>query len=366
MVKIRQWSVLIKITFTLIFVYSSFNYFATIHKNTPKTVTFTEISSRTSHISCSEIIKLPKITESQIPENPIFFIETSKRPYLLTRQACAIESAVKYSGRTPVLLMWSPNLNPSENNQTCQILKLGGVQIFTFDFNEMVKDTPLEHVLPELERNKAVVMHASDMLRQIVVFKYGGMYLDLDFVIMKDMSTFHNSLSITNMKREMEAVFEKNETCDPRGSMETSGSHIQNAYTALEKGHPVTLKLIENLANKYTRNVSRFETGPLLITRTVQEVYQQSFKKLQPSPEFSLLPTYFLYPIGANRARQDLWRNEPISSKDWDRLFECSYAVHFYNYLSEKWPVKRLPNREAYAYLGEKFCPLSYWSAQNF
>ena len=100
------------------------------------------LSDEASNGSCpaDSDLKLPKpncdnsneASDIEIPEldlslaeseckSKLFFIESSDRPHLLTRQACAVESAIKNAQIEEIyVLMTSKTLNV--NNATCQLL----------------------------------------------------------------------------------------------------------------------------------------------------------------------------------------------------------------------------------------------------
>ena len=37
-------------------------------------------------------------------------------------------------------------------------------------------------------------MHTADALRLLLIYKYGGLYLDLDYVVLRDLSHYRNML----------------------------------------------------------------------------------------------------------------------------------------------------------------------------
>ena len=160
--------------------------------------------------SCPRSIELKELEEKDLPDFPLFFVETARHSSLDARQACTIESAVRNSGRSPVILMSSQYLIPEKSNATCQLLNKFGDQVkfFKYDFSDFVKGTPLEAlVVSELNRNQQIVTHESDMMRQVAIYKYGGMYLDLDFVIVKNLLALKNSVTMTNMARNYETAY---------------------------------------------------------------------------------------------------------------------------------------------------------------
>ena len=78
----------------------------------------------------------------------MFFIESSGRDHLLTRQTCAVESAIKNSKIEQFyVIMTSPVLNVTANNATCQLLKRNSNVIFKHvNLDKLFEDTPIEKI----------------------------------------------------------------------------------------------------------------------------------------------------------------------------------------------------------------------------
>ncbi|XP_075251634.1 lactosylceramide 4-alpha-galactosyltransferase-like [Convolutriloba macropyga] len=316
---------------------------------------------------CSARLKLENFTGQNLPHKPLYFIETANHEFLNPRQSCTVESAVRNSGRTPIILHSSEYLDLRLSNATCQLLKNGNVRFFRYDFESLSKDTPLESLVGELKSSPKFVEHYSDMLRQILIYKFGGVYLDLDFVVLKNLNSLNNSIAMTRMQRNStNDVLKVNETCQLREPDEKG--HIQNAFISLDKGHLLTWAIMENMKTRFSRKTGRAGIGPLLATRSFREVYQTRNISGFSGTDIKVLPTFNFFPIGAGKATQFLWlrpENE-TTENGWDELFSCSYAVHFYSYLTKNIPVNRNANLEAYAHLAPKHCPNSYWSYATF
>lgn len=143
--------------------------------------------------------------ESQPPPKgkSIFFHETScnlllgQTVTITPRQACAVESAARMNPNFTVYLLYTspiryPNATffPSKSEQILkELLKYDNIRIRRVDLNRYTKDTPLEYWYQtrELQKSKYPNSHASDVLRYLSLWKYGGTYLDLDVVVMKNL-----------------------------------------------------------------------------------------------------------------------------------------------------------------------------------
>ena len=337
-----------------------------IEKNQGEPIKKYELPLVNPNVNCSRTIWLDNFQETDLPENPLFFIETAEHSILDPRQSCSVESALRNSGRNPVILMSSPVLEPARSNATCQLLRYGA-KFFKYNFAEFVKETPLEKlVFSQLEGNKDVITHASDMMRQVSVYKYGGMYLDLDFVILRDLTGIRNAVTMTNMGREYDLVKNNSEFCNPEAPSEKG--HIQNAFVALDKGHQLPWKIMENLVRIYNGDQNRAATGPLMLTHSIEQLYQISPKELRgfKSANLTIFPTFKFFTTGAQRAKTIFNTGKNRSPAEWDEFFSCSYAVHFYSYISKHFKISGDPKTDTYSYLAPKHCPISYWSHKEF
>ena len=149
----------------------------------------------------SAIRKYHLETEPTPGDKHIMFIETSclldssqnsKYPGLVLnkRQVCAIESAAKMNPRHKVYLLHSCPIcgrleDSSEHVQT--LFTYPNVYLWKLDRKRHFSKTPLEkwNFQSAIKTSLWPKEHSSDVLRFLTLWKYGGTYLDLDFVILK-------------------------------------------------------------------------------------------------------------------------------------------------------------------------------------
>ncbi|KOB69439.1 Uncharacterized protein OBRU01_17462, partial [Operophtera brumata] len=118
------------------------------------------------------------------PPDSIFFHDTSCRGALNSRHACAVESAAKtHPGRQIYVLFSGPVLIWPFIDSSYPNIHFARVHI-----DEYAKDTVLEDLFSKRTHDTSKewkVVHTSDLLRLITLFKFGGLYLDLDMVVVK-------------------------------------------------------------------------------------------------------------------------------------------------------------------------------------
>lgn len=133
--------------------------------------------------------------EDQIELNKgIFFIDTTRmknpeKPRRLTnRQACAIESAAltNPSNKIFIILVSSIPLNAVEFTEEMEIL-LTYPNVYPMSLNlvEFSIDTPFEHFIANgsIFNSIFIKSHVSDALRLLLLWKYGGTYIDTDMIV---------------------------------------------------------------------------------------------------------------------------------------------------------------------------------------
>lgn len=170
------------------------------------------------------------------------------------------------------------------------------------------------------------VVHLSDALRYLVLWKNGGIYLDLDFIILN---------SLTNMRN---------------GAVYQAPDEPANGMLFFDRGHPFLLEILNSIAKRYDKDVFHC-IGPSLL----KEIYSQLCHTSE-CLGVTMYPVKFAYPVP--------W-------KDWEKYFDPKLtpsiletskegnAVHFWNYLSSQ-RVVRTSDGSAYDVLAKKHCPTVY------
>lgn len=115
---------------------------------------------------------------------------------MITRQACAIESAALLNPNLDVFVLFASPvglINDTDKTSPIIIALQSYPNIFFRNINLWTYsvDTPLEDwfLSDALFQSQYLNSHVSDYLRYMSLYKYGGLYLDLDVVVQK---TFEN------------------------------------------------------------------------------------------------------------------------------------------------------------------------------
>ena len=159
-------------------------------------------SDATNGISCYDdeaSNTMDEITSDTSPPptkgRSIFFHETSCASsvqggiVLTARQACAVESAAKMNPEMDVYLLFTAPINLGnatvKSKIVSQLLSYPNVHVRHLNFERYFVGSPLEEWYKEgaLKASRWPRSHASDVLRFLTLWKYGGTYLDLDVVV---------------------------------------------------------------------------------------------------------------------------------------------------------------------------------------
>jgi hypothetical protein len=156
-------------------------------------VNSTSFIRNTEKVSMNESrnANLTELEEEPVPgERHIIFIEslcvlndsvTGMQPGLAInqRQACAVASAANTNPDTKVYLLYTCSIIGNlwdSPEYVKQMLSHPNVRIWKLVFSDYIKGTPLEtwDFMGKVRSSKWPVVHASDILRYLTLWKYGG------------------------------------------------------------------------------------------------------------------------------------------------------------------------------------------------
>lgn len=130
--------------------------------------------------------ELPSADGVKFKEKSIFFHETSCKGGLDARQACSVESAARAHPNWQInVLFTAPATKESLKNTNTLFKEYKNVKFFRIHLLKYAEGTPLEKFVAggALNRTRWRISHASDVLRYLSLYKWGGVYLDLDVVV---------------------------------------------------------------------------------------------------------------------------------------------------------------------------------------
>ncbi|CAG0915857.1 unnamed protein product [Notodromas monacha] len=284
-----------------------------------------------------------RIDPSDIPENGIYFLETSGLPMLSPKQLCAVESAaLHHPNRSVVVAVKNKFLQlPSVVKSWSE--KYPNIMFTTIDIVQWLNGTILQPWLSKnlLENSTYKTVHMSDILRYVTMFKYGGLYLDTDVVVMKPMDELVNAVGL-----------------------EGTGV-INNAVLAFEKHHLFMEACLKELSEKYDP-YNWGSNGPGMLTRIIRPYCGWNITdpvKPGDCKNIKVLNISAFYPVKYASWRS-MFNHAPIISASILKKAKQSYTLHYWNRKTVDEPIQ-VGTPQALGVLAAKHCPLVSASIDN-
>lgn len=257
----------------------------------------------------------------------IHFIESSGRTCLTGRQACAVESIAVHNPRSPVKL-----LATGPPNSSCEFYRVirnqKNVEVELIDLELTFSSTPFQswYSSGRWKASKFLIEELSDALRLVVLWKNGGVYLDLDFVGLRPLKRFRNSIVNEDESRPASGIL------------------------FFDRGHPFLLELMKTCAAQYQPDVWGV-MGPTAVKATYEK-----FCESWNCKGVRKLPKDLVFPINYSE-----WQKyfEPQSASSVLKRADSCLAAHLWNRLSSNRSV-RTGDGCAYDILAQRHCPSVY------
>ncbi|KAL8112994.1 uncharacterized protein LOC141707193 [Apium graveolens] len=186
------------------------------------------------------------------------------------------------------------------------------------DFSYLFEDTVAESWINRLRRGNvntgeiSLGQNLSNLLRLGLLYKFGGIYIDTDVVVLKSFKKLRNVIGAQSIDVETR-----------------NWSRLNNAVMIFDKGHPLLYKFIEEFAltfdgNKWGHN------GPYLVSRVVSRITGR------PGYNFTVLPPIAFYPVDWSRIGGFFQRPGYETDSIWldaklRHIYRQSYAMHLWN-----------------------------------
>ncbi|KAK3445055.1 hypothetical protein EUGRSUZ_A00510 [Eucalyptus grandis] len=197
----------------------------------------------------------------------------------------------------------------------------------TPDLPFLLKNTPAKAWFDEMKTGTKdpgeipLAQNLSNLIRIAVLFKYGGVYLDTDVIVLKDFALLRNSIGAQSID-----------------AMSRRWTRLNNAVMAFDKKHPLLLKFMREFALTFDGN--RWgHNGPYLVSRVVEKVIgKRGF-------EFKVLLPMAFYPVDWTRIGGLFRRPETRANAKWvdakiAQLSGETYGVHLWNKQSRRLKIE--------------------------
>jgi hypothetical protein len=131
----------------------------------------------------------------------MFFLETSGRPFYTPRELCALESAARHHPDKTIVMGTSSAYILNTEIQHAVTSRHKNIRFVRFNYTALALRTPLGDWLVDrpdhpLKLSGFGVEHSSDILRCLVLYVFGGIYIDTDVIVLKPLDEFQNSMGL--------------------------------------------------------------------------------------------------------------------------------------------------------------------------
>ncbi|CAG9764634.1 unnamed protein product [Ceutorhynchus assimilis] len=298
--------------------------------------------------------KLPDISDNaplNVTKRNIFFLETSCNSHkegkltINARQACAVESAARLNPNMDVYLLFaSPGIikdEDSESDRILRVLKLyPNIKILHFNIKRFVQNSPVENLWTtgKIRVSLFPMAHTSDILRLLALWKYGGIYLDLDVIVTKNLEDLPDNF----------------------GGAE-SDVLVANGVIGFGKdgkGKEYINECINDISQNFDGQQWSFN-GPQLLTRNIFSHCPQfdwyTIIRFGRCEEFKIFPPSAFYMLHYTQWR--LFFDENLGNILVPLIEKQSYLTHVWNKLSFRQNISKTDTNVPYLKLATKYCP---------
>ncbi|KAL4704429.1 hypothetical protein ACJJTC_014361 [Scirpophaga incertulas] len=293
----------------------------------------------TEDISChySDVGNVLPVLDNQFspPDKSIFFLETACRGGLSSRQACAVESAARHHPNWNVHVFFSGPVTDLVLKRSClaTLLTYNNVKLLRIHIKDYANNTPLESMVSAspYSRSKWRIEHSSDVLRYLTLYKYGGVYMDSDVVVVKPLDSLANNWAARESPWAVDA-----------GALSFSRDSL---------GRKVANASIEDFKRNYKPKVWG-NNGPGVITRVLKKMCKGKKNKWnQGCNGFKVYEPALFYPVyyKKNRLYFKAGAKLPYGNKP--------FVHHLWNAFTRNY---KIPKGSPYDTLAKNHCPAIY------
>lgn len=145
-----------------------------------------------------------------------------------------------------------------------------------------------------------------------MLYKFGGVYLDTDAIVLKPLNDLRNVIGAQTMDQQT-----------------GNWSRLNNAVMISDRKHPFLYKFIQEFYVKFNGN-KWGHNGPYLVSRVVSRVIDK------PGFNFTVLPVLAFYPVNWNKVQSHFHGPVDAAHSRWmsgklRQIHQHSFGLHLWN-----------------------------------
>ncbi|GLT52708.1 hypothetical protein SLA2020_260320 [Shorea laevis] len=244
------------------------------------------------------------------------------------REFLAVDSLFSASPDGCLLILSSSMDSPKGYRILKPLLDRGfNILAVTPDLPFLVKSTPAEAWLDELNSGNMdpgsipLFNHLSDLIRLAVLYKYGGVYLDTDFIFVRDLSGLRNTIGAQSINPATK-----------------KWTRLNGAVMIFDIRHPLLVNFLQEYATTFNGN--RWgHNGPYLVSRVLERVRDK------PEYNVTIFPPKAFYPVDWIKIAKLFKKPEKEADEKWAEetlvdISSGSYTVHLWNKRSRELKIE--------------------------
>ncbi|KMT00982.1 hypothetical protein BVRB_9g222450 [Beta vulgaris subsp. vulgaris] len=259
----------------------------------------------------------------------IFMTWISTNRFFGKRELFSLESVVKAHPHGCVFIV-SRIMASKEGREVIKPLLERGHNILPVapDFSILFNGTPAHDWLERIKDGRldpgsiAITQNLSNLLRLVILYKYGGVYLDTDMIILKDLSELKNSIGV----QELDA-------------RRKNWNSVNNAVLIFDKEHPLLLRFMEEFNSTFDGSLWGYN-GPYMATRIIKKILHDT------RYQFNVMSPMAFYPVDWFNIHK-FYKNPTVKNDtDWAnemyyKVNKESYGVHLWNKVSRSLNIEQ-------------------------
>ncbi|EDW63845.2 uncharacterized protein Dvir_GJ10917, isoform C [Drosophila virilis] len=311
------------------------------------------IKSLTSNGKLAAVEDILLFSSKPPPGRTIFFIESScyrsesqyNMSSIKAHQACAIESAALHNPKFQVFVLFACSIRNESVPIIDALLSYKNVQFRSINLDRYAEDTPIADWLKkgDLFKSSYLMFHLSDLLRLITLYRFGGVYMDMDVLVLRSLE--EEPLNFAGAER---------------------ADSIGNGVIGLEPngfGHQLCELFLQDFQVNY-RGETWAHNGPMGLVRVLSEICGTNNVTLmvnnrQRCQGFKVFDVNAFYEVP--------WQEWRLFFQPETALFvrartENSIMVHIWNHVVTEWPLQT-NSITAYMMWAAQHCPRVFAAA---
>lgn len=190
------------------------------------------------------------------------------------------------------------------------------------NLHELLADTPSDAfaaILPKWREKPLFYLHYTELLRLAALYKFGGVYLDMDVIVLRALDSLHNTV----------------------GTELTSNGELRlnGAILVFDKSSLYLKKCMEEFTNTYNETLIQWN-GADLLTRVANSTVLENGSTWRQFPDLlNVQGPFSFFPLDSSRISKFFAAPEDSIQKQRQmklltRIYEEAYTVHLWNSLT--------------------------------